>query len=325
MTEPIWLLAGPENGEKLIFLKQIRKKLTEDFGEEPEAHRFYPFESSISDIISLIKNGSLFSAWKLIVIGQADLLRKAEIDELKAYLKNPSDDAVIILTSDESSLKNGLTKLVPKQNTKIFWEMFEGQKKGWLSGFFRNRKINIESGAIDLLLNLIENNTDDMKKECEKLAVFFGEGAQITKADIETFFYHGKEENVFSLFNHIAAADLAGSVDVLQKIMLGSENNTVQLLGGLMWQIRNLQNIASQLGRGESFQSACYKSNIRAKKAQATYSEALKHYNEKNLRNIVRLTADYDIKLRTARQDQRELMAQIYLYLFIVRKGSLII
>ncbi len=92
-----------------------------------------------------------------------------------------------------------------------------------------------------------------------------------------------------------------------------------------MWQIRNLQSIAAQLGRGESFQSACYKSNVRAKKAQATYSEALKHYNEKNIRDIIRLTADYDIKLRTARQEQRELTAQLYLYLFIVRKGSLII
>ena len=325
MTEPIWLLCGPENGEKIVFLKQLRKKLTEKFGEAPEEHRFYPFESTVSDIISLIKNGSLFSAWKLIIIGQADLLKKAEIDEIKNYLKNPSNDAVIVLTSDETSLKNGLTKLVPKQNSKIFWEMFEGQKKGWLTGFFRNRKINIEAEAIELLLNLIENNTDDMKKECEKLAIYFGEGAHISKSNIETFFYHGKEENVFSLFNNIAAANLEASIDVLQKIMLGGENNTVQLLGGLMWQIRNLQNIASELGRGESFQSACNKSNVRAKKAQAVYSEALKHYNEKNIRDIISLTADYDIKLRTARVDQRELTAQLYLYLFIVRKGSLII
>ncbi|MBI9107104.1 MAG: DNA polymerase III subunit delta [Spirochaetales bacterium] len=325
MTDHIWLLNGPENGEKLIFLKQIRKRLSERFGEEPEEHRFYPFESSISDIISLIKNGSLFSIWKLIIIGQADLLKKVDIDEIKAYMQTPSDDAVIILTSDETSLKNGLTKIVPKENTKIFWEMFEGQKKDWLSGFFRNRKIGIEAGAIELLLNLIENNTADMKNECDKLAIFFGEGALISKADIETFFYHGKEENVFSLFNHIAAADLPGSVDVLQKIMLGGENNTVQLLGGLLWQLRNLQGIADELGRGESFQSACYKSNIRSKKAQAVYSEALKHYNEKNIRDIINLTADYDIKLRTTRQDQRELTAQLYLYLFIIRKGSLII
>ena len=324
MTEPIWLLSGPENGEKLNFLKQLRNKLADSFGELPEEHKFYPFESTITDIISLIKNGSLFSAWKLIIIGQAELLKKTETDELKAYLASPAADAVIILMSDETSLKNGLTKIVPKSNTKIFWEMFEGQKKGWLSGFFRNRRIDIDPDAIDLLLNLVENNTADMKKECEKLAVFFGEGARISRPEIESFFYHGKEENVFSLFNHIAAADLAGSIDILQKIMLGGESNTVQLLGGLMWQIRNLQSIAGELSKGESFQTACYKSNVRGKKAQAVYSEALRHYNENNIRNIIRLTADYDIKLRTAKQEQRELIAQLYLYLLIVRKGSLI-
>ncbi|MDC7226076.1 MAG: DNA polymerase III subunit delta [Spirochaetales bacterium] len=322
MTDTAWLLSGPEAGERTNFLKQLRNRLTDSFGEEPEQHRFYPFESTVSEIISLIKNGSLFSAWKLIIIGQADLLKKAEIEEIKAYLSNPSEDAVLIFLSDETSLKNGLGKIVPKQNQKIFWEMFENQKKGWLSGFFRNRRIEIEPDAIELLLTLVENNTADMKKECEKLAIFFGEGASISKGEIENFFYHGKEENVFSLFNRIAAADFGGSVEILQKIMLGNETNTVQLLGGLMWQLRNLQGIAVELNKGESFQSACYKNNIRGKKAQAVYSEALKHYSEKNLRDIIALTAEYDIKLRTARQEQREMTAQLYLYSLIIQKGS---
>ena len=322
MTDSAWLLSGPEAGERNNFLKQLRNKLTEKFGEEPELHRFYPFESTSSEILSLIKNGSLFSAWKLIIIGQADLLKKPEIKEFQDYLSSPAGDAVIIFISDETSLKNGLGKIIPKSNQKIFWEMFESQKKGWLSGFFRNRRIEIESDAVELLLTLIENNTADMKRECEKLALFFGEGAVIAKADIENFFYHGREENVFSLFNRIAAADLEGSVEILQKIMLGNETNTVQLLGGLMWQLRNLQGIALELNKGESFQSACYKNNIRGKKAQAVYSEALKHYNEDNLRDIIALTADYDIKLRTARHEQREITAQLYLYSLIVRKGS---
>jgi len=322
MTDTAWLLSGPEAGERTNFLKQLKNKLIEQFGEEPEQHRFYPFESTVSEILSLVKNGSLFSAWKLILIGQSDLLKKAEIDEFKTYLANPAKDAILIFLSDETSLKNGLGKIIPKQNQKIFWEMFESQKKGWLSGFFRNRRIEIEADAIELLLTLIENNTADMKKECEKLAIFFGEGASISKVGIENFFYHGKEENVFSLFNRIAAADLGGSIEILQKIMLGNETNTVQLLGGLMWQLRNLQGIAAELNRGESFQSACYKNNIRAKKAQAVYSEALKHYNEKNLRDIIALTADYDIKLRTARQEQREITAQLYLYSLIEQKGS---
>jgi DNA polymerase-3 subunit delta len=322
MTETSWLLNGPETGERSIFLQQLKKKLIDQFGEEPEQHRFYPFESTVSDIIALVKNGSLFSAWKLIIIGQSDLLKKTEIDELKSYMAAPADNAVLIFLSDETSLKNGLGKIIPKQNQKIFWEMFESQKKGWLSGFFRNRKIEIEAEAIELLLSLIENNTSDMKKECEKLAIFFGEGALISKAEIENFFYHGKEENVFSLFNRIALSDFAGSIEILQKIMLGNETNTVQLLGGLMWQIRNLQGIAEDIRNGESFQSACYKNNIRGKKAQAVYSEALKHYSVKNLRDIISLTADYDIKLRTARMEQREITAQLYLYSLIIQKGA---
>ena len=322
MNEEIWLLAGPEAGERSAFLKQIRNRLIEERNEEPEVHRFYPFETGMDEIVSLIRNGSLFSSWKLIIIGQADLLKKPDLDIFKDYLEGPSPDAVIVFITDETNPKNGLGKVVSKEKTKIFWEMFENQKKGWLSGFFRNRKMHIDEDAAELLLGLIENNTADMKNECGKLALYFGEGAVITKNEIEDFFYHGKEENVFTLFNRIAAADLPGSLEILQKLMLGSESSTVQLLGGLMWQIRNLQSIRAEVDAGESFQTACYKQNIRGKKAQAVYSEALKHYSGSNLKDIIVLTADYDIKLRTARQDQREILAQLYLYSIINRKGA---
>ena len=322
MSDTAWLLTGPEAGERTIFIKQLKNRLIEKYGEEPEVHRFYPFESSVQDILSLIKNGSLFSAWRLIIIGQADLLKKSETDEFKKYFESPAPDAVILFLSDETSVKNSLNRIIPKSNQKIFWEMFEGQKKGWLSGFFKNRRVQIEPEAIELLLTLIENNTADMKKECEKLAVFFGEGADISKADIENFFYHGKEENVFSLFNRIAASDFSGAVEILQKIMLGNESNTVQLTGGLLWQFRNLLGIALELNKGESFQTACYKNNIRGKKAQAVYSEALKHYSEQNIKDIISLSADYDISLRTARTEQREITAQMYLYSIIIKKGS---
>lgn len=323
MTEHCWLLAGPEEGEKQIFLSQIKSGLTDKNGEAPETHRFYPFETSVQEILSQIKNGSLFAAARIFIIGQAELLKKTEADEFGAYLKNPSPDTVLVFLTDETSLKNGLGKHIPKKNSKIFWELFDNQKKGWLSGFFKNRRISIDTDAVELLLNLIENNTADMKRECEKLALFFGEGAFISRDEIETFFYHGKEENVFSLFNRIAAADFPGSVDILQKIMLGSDSNTVQLLSGLLWQLRNMLRLAREMEMGESFQSACFKSGIKGKKAQATYSEALKHYKRSDIERIISLTAEYDIKLRTARQEQKEITAQMYIYCLIEKKGRL--
>lgn len=321
MIDKVWLLTGPEIGERDIYVSQFKKKLKESLGETPELHNFYPFNTSMREILSLARNGSLFSSSRLMIIKQAELLKKQDMEDIKDYLDSPSKDAILVFISDEVAPKNGISKLIPKKNQKIFWEMYEGQKKGWLAGFFRNRKIHIEPDAIELLLSLIENNTSDMKRECEKLALYFGENSQIKKDEIEEFFYHGKEENVFSLFNKIAESDLAGSLEILQKILLGNETNTVQLLAGLLWQFRNLKGIAEAVSKGENFKTACLKNNIRAKKSQTVYSEALKHYTKKNLRDIIQLTSDYDIKLRNAKQDQKEIIAQIYLYLIIEKKG----
>ncbi len=137
MIDTVYLFMGPEEGKKKQEICKIEKSLTKELSEQPEKHHFYPFEKKISDVVSLMKNGSLFSSHKLIVISNAEeIKKKADVDLMIDICKNPIKGNTLILKSSNNSIDKKIEKVIKKDNKIIFWEMFENQKKGWITSYF---------------------------------------------------------------------------------------------------------------------------------------------------------------------------------------------
>ena len=75
---PARLLLGPEEGEKSAFIQTIRESLKARLGEPPETTRFYAGESSIADIVLCLRNMSLFSSHRLVIVSNAEVVKGAE-------------------------------------------------------------------------------------------------------------------------------------------------------------------------------------------------------------------------------------------------------
>ena len=318
----IHLLLGPETGKKMQFVQEIREKINKKFGEAAEEYRFYPFETQINEVIALLKNGSLFSKHKLVILQSINELTKKDYDLLAEYCLYPSKEATLILLSDLIKTDEKIKKALPASQIKIFWELFENEKRSWIIAYFRKNGLTIEHEAIDFFLDMIENNTQEMKRECEKLSLLFEKGKIISLEDIETFIFHSKEENVFTLFNRIAVCDFPASLETLQKIMLSGESNPVQLLGGILWQFKNLHSLAAMMENQYSLQDACLKLKIKSKRNQKVYAAGKTNYSLKDLQKIIILIAKYDARIRFARTEMQILLLQLFLYYFIEKKGK---
>ena len=103
-----------------------------------------------------------------------------------------------------------------------------------MTAFFRQKKITIAPEAVEYILDMVENNTRDMRVECDRLAQFFGPDTVIGLESVEQYIYHSKEENVFTLFDKICERSLAGAAEVLDKILLSREAEAVQITSGLL-------------------------------------------------------------------------------------------
>ena len=240
---PVHLLLGPEEGEKASFIEKITHGLAAKSGERPEISRFYAGESRMADVILCLRNQTLFSAHRLVVLGNAEEVRRAdEVAALVEYLGSPARDATLLLVSAgfAGEIDRKITAAIPKENQKIFWEMFDNQKQGWVTQFFRQKKITIDPLAVEYILDMVENNTRDMRVECDRLAQFFGPDTTIQLDSVEQYIYHSKEENVFTLFDKICERALTDAEEVLDKILLSREAEATQLVSGLLAQFRKL-------------------------------------------------------------------------------------
>lgn len=324
MPEPrAYLLLGPEAGEKAAFVETITKQLAKKNGEPPEEHRFYPFETPVGEVIALLRNGSLFARHRLVSYRNIhELTKKEEVGLLVDYLASPSPDATLLLESDETQVDKRIAKAVSGDASKVFWEMFDNQKRGVIKSTFARAGLSIDEDAVEMLLDLVDNNTRDLRSECDRLSLFFGSGKRIELADVERYIYHSKEENVFTLFDRIASGDFPATLETLRAILLSGEGNGVQLVGGLLWQFRRLLAAKGLLAERYGREEVWAKLGIRSKRSQRSYAEGLSTYSLPELKRIIVLIARYDALLRSTRAELQPLLLELFLYYCVVRKGS---
>lgn len=320
MTDSVYLFLGPEEGKKKAEIAKIEKFLTKTLGESPEKHSFYPFEKKISEIISLMKNGSLFSNHKFIIISNAEeIKKKADVDLLIEICKKPVKGNTLILKSSNSSIDKKIEKVIPKSNKIIFWEMFENQKKGWITGYFTSHEQRISPNAVDHLLEMVENNTQELKIACEKMSFFFDKGKIISEDDIDTYLYHSREENVFTLFEKMCLKDLEASLEINNKLSLSSDNTPIAIISGLLWQFKRLLSVKTLMNQRFGVDEAMLKQGIRGKKNQQSYKAALGNYSLHELEKIILILSEHDFMLRNAKTDMQKVIIEVLIYKCVVK------
>jgi DNA polymerase-3 subunit delta len=319
----VYLLLGPEAGEKQDFIDSVRAAIQKRTGEKPEEAKFYQFETPVAELLAQIRNGSLFAAHRLVLLEGVEQVRtKSDVEALVAYCGKPAEDVTLLLLSEEPQVDKRLSAAIPSDRRKIFWEMFDNQKLGWVTSYMRRLGCAISAEAANLLLELVENNTQELRVECDRLALFFGKDHEIQFADIEHFIYHSKEENVFTLFAEIAAANFLNALEILQKIMLGSDGNPVGIMAGLTWQFRRLLGVQILLDDRYAVHDAFQRMNIRSKRTQKDYDAGRQNYKRDALERIVLLAGKYDALLRRTASSLHPLLMQMFLYSVVVRKGA---
>ena len=319
----VYLLLGPENGQKQEFLDQIRKKLTGAAGEKPEEYRYYPFKTEFQEVVSTLRNTSLFSKHRMVLLNHAhEVKNRADCEIIAEYIQKPANDATLILLSDQYQIDKRIDSAVPKDRRKVFWELFDNQKRSWITSFFRSVGITITPEAVELLLELVENDTHELKQVCDRLALFLKDEEFLTEENVEELVYHSKEESVFSLFEKIASGNLLASLEILQSLELSGLAEPSQLLGGLLWQFRKLLAARRMVDSRYSLEDAYRKLNIRSKKNQRVYAAACETYATSQLESILSLFSEYETQLRSNSGNIQDIYLKLFLYDIVMKKGD---
>ena len=170
MAAQAYLFTGPEFGAKGDKIDSIKADLKKRLGDV-EFSTCYVSENPVSEVVSTLQSGSLFSASSCVVYREAELIKKKDdVGALSEWLASASDSQnVLILVSDEISVDKKLEEIVPKQNRQIFWEISEDRKNAWIRDFFSKNGFGIEDDAVSLILDMVEGDTLSLRTECSPI------------------------------------------------------------------------------------------------------------------------------------------------------------
>ena len=320
----VHLLLGPEAGRKAVFFRELQAAAAAEHGEL-EVSRLFPYELDLVDLVASLRTRSLFSSHTLVLLQEAqDLKAGAGVSALVEYCRAPSDGATLVLTTDgyAGDLPAAVTKAVPKARVQMFWELFEDAKGRWVAQFFRDRDIEVAADAVDLLLEMVPNNTAELEAQCTLIAAFYGRGAALTANHLDSYIYHGKQENPFTLFDRMARRDLQGALESLAIVLLTRRAEPVQLLVSLLTQFQKLADLKRMVAGGDEMTAGMRKLRIISKRMQQTYREADAAYNEGEVEAVHASLVEFDSRLRLFSSEVAPALLQLAVYHAVVRGGQ---
>lgn len=328
-----YLFLGPEAGAKQEEVKRIRSELVATYGEGLEFERFYPFEGEQSELFASLSNDSLFSDHRLVLISQLENANAAFFNDLANYLQNPSPSATVILVSSELSINRKVMNLIPKERTKTFYDLLEGEKSAWIRTHFRRLGLTITSEAVELLIAMTEDNTQELRTVSNQLGFFWqttSPSDPIDEEAVQTYLQHSRVEDAFTLFPHLTSGDLKKALASLHALLGSGDYQTpILLVSGLLWQFRRLLSVAeafeTNTNEYEVFNNAHVQlknSAIRRPKDKTTYRDGIKRYSSADIRRIIAALAEADLDVKQSRSEELTLTLERLIYQIIVKKGS---
>jgi len=308
-----YIFLGPELGKKQDAVDAIRKKTP-----DAEEFVFYAGETPLSEIADTLLNISLFSSSRIVIVKNADLIKKKdEIELLVSCIGTMDETTSLIFLSDENKLASGLEDAVPKDRRQIFFEMFEREKNEWLRQFFKREGFNIDNDCVDAILEMVENNTEALKRECSRLIYFLPKDRPATRDDIEKWLSHNREESAFTLFSRIASGDLSKALESTA-VMLAAKESAMGILAGLAWCFRKLIDyLALQETSGANNSFELKKIGLSAPTVRDNYIAAARRYNMEEAQACLALTAQYDLLLRSPAATLEKILMDRYIITLI--------
>ena len=329
MTPPVYLFTGPEFGERNDAIENLKNSVSKKFGSV-DNYLFYASETPVNEFMSVLQNESLFSEATFITVKNAETIKKKdEIEIILNWIKNvKSENAVLVLVSDEISVDSKIEKAVPSSNQKKFWEMYEDKKLPWLQNYFSKNGYTLTEDAGNLILSLIENNTQSLKAECSKFFICFPKGTKITEETIDKILTHTREENAFSLFDAMSNSQktsqerFQNSLEILQKIRLSKENSSVMIIAGLSSCFRKLSLWHKLRLEGKNDDFNLKINGFSSAKIKKQYLSASKNWTSGETSAILSILAETDMNIRSGGTLLENTLLEKALYEIIIKKGS---
>lgn len=204
---------------------------------DPYAETSVGAAASTAQLLEAVGTGSLLGGRRLVVVQDAQDLKKEQADALARYLESPSPDTILVLVA---TAKTKLDAALKRHGTVLSLETPKGRRLAtWLKQRAVERKLKLDDRAAWALIDSVGNELRGLDGALGQLVSAHGEGASISAKEVRRSFPRMADERTFAFTDAVGERKLPVAMSSLRRL-LDQGDEPLAIFGVLVGHLRRL-------------------------------------------------------------------------------------
>lgn len=250
--KPAYLIDGADELKRETVLKRLRQRVAKSGDIDFNSDTFSGANASGEDIVAACNTIPFASDVRLVVVRDADVLKKADADALADYLASPNDTTVLAMDSTKMDKKKRLYKAVRALGSECVIDCTPRKSyelPSMVRGMAVTHGVTIDDDAAQRLIELVGSNTVHLDGELQKLALAHTGADAIGVSEVEALVTRSAEAKPWDVTDAFAARDAAACVQAIRNV---KGTTPISLLGRCVSEARILLTCHALAARGRS-------------------------------------------------------------------------
>ncbi|MBI3405468.1 MAG: DNA polymerase III subunit delta [Acidobacteria bacterium] len=280
-------------------------------------------DTALSEALQQAQMLPMLSPRQIILVSNLEALarlgdenRERAEKELEAYLAEPAPFTILVLEAVSLDQRTRLSKLLNSAALVVSVELAEGKGddkreatvkacQRLIPGMAKELKITINDDAAEELAEATNGDLARIRTELEKLAIYAGDGKNITVPDIDALVVSDQKSSVWQLADMLAERRGDRAFQFVDQLIREGEQ-PVGLIGGMAWMYRKLLE-AQTAPRGLNRFAAAGMLKMRPDTAELAINSAQRISRQRLLAGLTALY-DADSQLKGGAADHRAVL-----------------
>jgi DNA polymerase-3 subunit delta len=283
----VYLLTGEQ-----FLVEEALDKIRKENETDPLSEIDFDSSVEMAEIGGALDTPSLLGGTRMVVLREANGLKKDQVEALTSYIESPSPSAVLVLVAD------GRTKFdaaVKKHGAVISLDPPKGRRlAGWIRERARERKLVLDDRAAWALIDSVGTELRDLDGALEQLFTSRGPGSRFGAADVRQAFPRLADERVFALTDAVGDRKLPVAMHTLRRLLMQGDPPVV-LFGAVIAHVRRMLRARRYADQGPGAVASAL--GLPEWRAKAMARQA-RSYREDELIDALRILAEADLDMK---------------------------
>ncbi len=242
MSRNCYLLQGDE-----FLIEEALARLRVEEDTDPLSEVSVDAGVDPAELLTILGTASLLGGRRLVIVRDAQGLKKSQTAALTSYLESPSPSSVLALVATG---RTSLDSLIRKTGEVIALEAPRGKRLvGWVRARARDQGLKLDDRAAWGLLDSVDGGLRGLTAALAQLSAALGPGARVGAEEVKRLFPRLSDQRIYAFTDGVGDRRLDVAMTNLRRLLEQGEEPLV-LFGALTGHIRRMLRAQEAADRG---------------------------------------------------------------------------